>query len=67
MSEVRRRAGGRAARVALREAPLDVDSRPIRPGMSGGAFTPLSDGEVAEVIDAAYSMLAEFGMGQATP
>ncbi len=67
MSEVRRRAGGRAARVALREAPLAVDSRPIRPGMSGGAFTPLSAGEVTEVIDAAYAMLAEFGMGQATP
>ena len=67
MSEVRRRAGGRAARVALREAPLAVDTRPIRPGMSGGGFRPLSPGQVTDVIDAAYTMLEEFGMGQATP
>ncbi len=31
-----RRAGGRAARQALRAAPLAEDLRPIRPGLEGG-------------------------------
>ena len=61
-----RRAGGRAARVALREAPLTEDARAVRPGMEGGRFKPLTDGEVTDVIDAAYTMLEEIGMGQAT-
>jgi trimethylamine--corrinoid protein Co-methyltransferase len=35
--------------------------------MQGGAYRPLSEGEVADVIDAAYGMLEDIGMGQATP
>jgi trimethylamine--corrinoid protein Co-methyltransferase len=67
MADGRRRAGGRAARVALREAPLEEDARAIRPGMSGGRFRPLDDRAVADVIDAAFGLLEELGMGQATP
>jgi len=62
-----RRSGGRAARVALRGAPLADDARAVWPGMSGGKFKPLSDGECAEVFDASLSMLEDIGMGQATP
>ena len=47
----RRRAGGRAARVALREAPLAEDSRAIRPGMSGGSYRPLDRGQIDDVVD----------------
>lgn len=67
MADGRRRAGGRAARVAMREAPLAEDARAIRPGMSGGRFRPLGDRAVADVVDAALTLLEELGMGQATP
>ena len=35
--------------------------------MPGGKFKPLSDGECADVFEAALSMLEDIGMGQATP
>jgi trimethylamine--corrinoid protein Co-methyltransferase len=67
MADGRRRAGGRAARVALREAPLAEEARAVRPGMSGGRFRPLTGQQVTDVIDAALGLLADLGMGQATP
>ena len=62
-----RRSGGRAARVALRQAPLEEDARAIRPGLIGGAYKPLSDGQMADVYEAALGLLEDLGMGQATP
>ncbi len=62
-----RRAGGRAARVALRAAPLAEDIRPIRPGMVGGQYSPLSDADVARIHDAALEALEVIGLAQATP
>ena len=38
----RRRSGGRAARVALRSQPLDETMKPVRAGMPGGKYRPLS-------------------------
>jgi trimethylamine--corrinoid protein Co-methyltransferase len=35
--------------------------------MSGGRYRPLTDQQVADVIDAALGLLEELGMGQATP
>ncbi len=61
-----RRAGGRAARIALRQAPLAEDARAVRPGMRGGAYRPLSDGQVDDVVEAALGLLEDLGMGQAT-
>ena len=43
-----RRAGGRAARHALRSAPLAEDKRPVRPGLPGGRYTPLTEAGVVE-------------------
>ena len=40
------RAGGRSARKALRAAPLAEDIRPVRPGMEGGSYKPLSEGDM---------------------
>ncbi|MFW2382111.1 MAG: trimethylamine methyltransferase family protein [Acidimicrobiales bacterium] len=62
-----RRAGGRAARVAIREAPLSQDARAVWPGIEGGKFKPLTDKECGEVFEAALTMLEDIGMGQATP
>ena len=44
-----RRAGGRAARVAARSAPLEESLRPIRAGLTGGQYKPLSDEDVARL------------------
>ena len=37
------RSGGRQARVAMRAAPLADDVRPVRAGMPGGQYKPLSE------------------------
>ena len=68
MSEAKARAGrsgGRAARVALRRAPLAKDLRPVRPGLPGGKFKPLSDAEVLRIHHAALDALEQIGLSQA--
>ena len=62
-----RRAGGRRARVALRNAPLAEDIKPVQPGLSGGQYKPLSDNDIAQIDDAVYRILEEVGFAQATP
>ncbi len=60
-----RRSGGRAARHAMRAAPLTEDKRPIRPGMEGGTFRPLSDADIANIHSAALTALEEIGLADA--
>ncbi|NNK65631.1 MAG: methyltransferase, partial [Rhodobacteraceae bacterium] len=69
MSEpaTRRRAGGRAARVALRAAPLGDDIRPIRAGLQGGLYKPLSDFDAQRIHTAALDALEEIGLADAPP
>lgn len=62
-----RRAGGRAARVALRAAPLAEDIRPIRAGMEGGLYKPLSDAEVQRIHHAALDACEQIGFADAPP
>lgn len=62
-----RRSGGRAARRALRAAPLTKDMRPVRPGMSGGSYKPLSDKEVLRIHAAALDALEQIGLADAPP
>ncbi len=61
------RAGGRASRVALRAAPLSEDMRPVRPGMSGGQYKPLSEVGVAQIHESALQALEQIGLSQAPP
>ena len=61
------RSGGRAARVALRNAPLAEDLRPVRPGLPGGKYKPLSDAEVLRIHHAALDALEQIGLSQAPP
>jgi len=58
-----RRAGGRAARVAARAAGPTEDKRPVRPGMSGGRYAPLSESDCRQVYDAALYLIEDIGMG----
>ncbi len=60
-----RRAGGRAARHALRAAPLAEDIRPVRPGMIGGRYNPLSDIDVQNIHNAALTALEKIGLADA--
>ncbi len=59
------RAGGRAARVALRAAPLAEDLRPVRPGLPGGSYRPLTDEGMARIHEAALEALEIVGLSQA--
>ncbi len=60
-----RRSGGRAARRALRAAPLTDDQRAVRPGMEGGRYDPLTDADVARIHAAALQALEEIGLADA--
>ena len=62
-----RRSGGRAARKALRAAPIAKDERPVQPGMSGGTYRPLSDADIMRIHRAALDALAEIGLADAPP
>lgn len=62
-----RRAGGRAARQALRAAPLSEDIRPVRPGMDGGLYRPLSEADVQRIHHAALDAMEQIGFADAPP
>ena len=65
MSTSSRRSGGRAARRAERAAPLSENTRPIRAGMSGGTFKPLSPTDIKNIHQAALRALEEIGLADA--
>ena len=67
MSRRSRRSGGRAARVAARAAGLKKSERPVRPGMLGGAYRPLTDSQMQDVFEASLELLEEVGMGDPIP
>ena len=62
-----RRRGGRQARRELRARPLDEALKPVRPGLCGGAYRPLSDEQVRQVHEAALTVLEEIGLANAIP
>ncbi|MGI9480728.1 MAG: trimethylamine methyltransferase family protein [Hyphomicrobiales bacterium] len=57
-----RRRGGRAARKALRAAPVPVEEAAVKPGMEGGAFKPLGDSDVKRIHEAALEILETVGL-----
>ena len=61
------RSGGRAARRAARATKLEEHLRPIRPGMPGGRYKPLSDIDVEKIHQAALTCLEEIGLADAPP
>ena len=62
-----RRSGGRAARQALRAAPLAQDVRPVRAGMEGGTFKPLTPDGINRIHHAALDALEQIGLADAPP
>lgn len=61
------RRGGREARRAMRASPLADHVRPVRPGLEGGRYRPLSDADVLKVHHAALRLLEEIGLADAIP
>lgn len=61
-----RRSGGRASRVALRQAPLEKSLRPIQPGLEGGLYRPLSARDIERIHEAACTLLERTGLGLPT-
>ena len=62
-----RRGGAREARRAAHLAPLPDSLRPVRPGMSGGRYQPLTDAEVLKIHHAALDALENIGLADAPP
>ena len=63
--KTRRRGGGREARIALRANA--VNKRPVRAGLQGGQYNPLSASDLAQINDAALEILETIGIGDPTP
>ncbi|MEM6620276.1 MAG: trimethylamine methyltransferase family protein, partial [Pseudomonadota bacterium] len=59
------RAGGRAARQAMRAAPLADHVRPVRAGLSGGTYAPLSQTAIERIHTAALDALETIGISEA--
>ncbi|HIN17674.1 MAG TPA: hypothetical protein EYM68_07205, partial [Gammaproteobacteria bacterium] len=62
-----RRMGGRAGRHLLRNTPVPVDERPVKPGQRGGRYQPLTEIEIQQIHHAVLDVLAEIGLANAIP
>ncbi len=60
-----RRSGGRASRVAERSAPLAENLRPVRAGLPGGHYKPLTEAGMAKIHASALEALEVIGLSQA--
>ena len=60
-----RRSGGRAARRASRAAPLTEELRPIRPGMEGGRYKPLTTTDMDNIHRTVLDALEQIGLADA--
>ncbi|MCP4820224.1 MAG: trimethylamine methyltransferase family protein [Shimia sp.] len=60
-----RRSGGRAARRASRAAPLTQDIRPIRAGLEGGTYKPLSERDMQRIHETALDAMEQIGFADA--
>lgn len=58
---------GRAARVAERAARKAVDQRPVRPGMVGGRYQPLTQPELERIHHTALDLMEQVGFADAIP
>ena len=60
-----RRAGGRAARRTARAAPLAEHLRPVRAGLAGGRYQPLSQEGIERIHQAVLEVLETIGLADA--
>ncbi len=62
-----RRAGGRLARRSARAAPLAEHLRPVRAGLPGGRYQPLSQEGIERIHQAVLDALETIGLADAPP
>ena len=60
-----RRSGGRASRIAARAAALPDDIKPVRAGLEGGLYSPISEAGVLRIHHAALDALEQIGLADA--
>ena len=60
-----RRSGGRAARQAKRAAPIARAERPVRAGLEGGQYKPLTQAGMERIHQAALDALEQIGLADA--
>ena len=65
--QIIRRAGGRSARRSARNAPLADHLRPVRAGLEGGRFNPLSPQAEDRIHAAVLDALEQIGLADAPP
>ena len=65
VSPTPRRRGGSKARAELRARPLAEELRPVRAGLTGGAYKPLSDAGIQRIHAAALDALELIGLADA--
>ncbi|MEX0366020.1 MAG: trimethylamine methyltransferase family protein [Ruegeria sp.] len=59
------RSGGRAARRAARAAPLAEHLRPVRAGLEGGTYNPMTERQLDQIHHAALDALEQIGLADA--
>ena len=57
----------RTCRPCCRASGGGTRNQPRPPGQVGGQYRPLTDNEVGQIIDEAYRVLEEIGMGEVPP
>ncbi|KQU89248.1 methyltransferase [Mesorhizobium sp. Root102] len=62
-----RRSGGREARRAMRAAPLADDIKPVRAGLEGGSYGPLTRNDQERIHEAVLTLLETVGFANAIP
>ena len=65
-TQLKRRGGGRAARLTARAIGVTGDDRPVCSGMTGGTLRPLGDDDMRRIHAAALRALAEIGLPDRT-
>ncbi len=60
-----RRSNARQAKIALRKAALAEDLKPVRAGLPGGQYKPLTDNDVEQIDATVYRILEEIGFADA--
>ena len=63
MERIKRR--GRDAKIAQRAAPIAEEMNPIKPGLLGGSYKPLSEKDVKKLYNLALDALEDIGLGLA--
>ena len=61
----RTKRSGREAKKALRAQPVPKEIRPVKPGLEGGAYKPLSDYNIKKLYQLALSALEDIGLALA--